>query len=107
MSAIVQMQLRSALASQETDTLEPRSGTYTRQDDNLLLLTLKPIDGIEIDSTSDVVAEALPERRTQRLDLFAVRTDESDARGEVYGRELLRQATVQLHGGLHLHRIRR
>lgn len=82
------------LASKETDSLQVWTRTNTRQDDNILFLTLETIDGVEVDRAEDLFTESLSKSALQLRDLSPIHGDDANFEVEIRGRELLDEPIV-------------
>lgn len=81
--------------SQETDGGKPNARPNARQDDDVLLLALEAIDGVEIYDASNAGSKALLERSPQFPDLRPVHRHDADFEVEVVARELLAEPVEQ------------
>lgn len=83
--------------TQESNGTDRRPRTYAREDDDVLLLTLEAIDGIEIDRLSRLLSKPRSEHATQTKHLFSIHRNDTDPIVEVDALELRDNSLIQGH----------
>lgn len=90
------------LASQETDGLQVGPGTNTGQYDDVFLLPLETIDGVEVNCAQNLFAETPLESSLHLHNLSAVHRDDANLAVEGDGHAVLDESVVQGHRDLNL-----